>query len=51
MPQESYNLKRRAKEQLNGKWLQAALVCFIAWLLTRAFSSGSEIHTGLLHYV
>ncbi|KJR44600.1 hypothetical protein UF75_5029 [Desulfosporosinus sp. I2] len=26
MPQESYDLKRRAKEQLNEKWLQAGLV-------------------------
>ena len=45
MPQESYDLKRRAKEQLKGKWLQAAIVCLIAWLFTRAFSSGSEIQT------
>lgn len=47
MPQESYNLKRRAKEQLSGKWLQAAIVCLIAWLLTGAFTSGSrsEIQT------
>ncbi|MDR3540439.1 MAG: DUF975 family protein [Desulfosporosinus sp.] len=45
MPQESYDLKRRAKEQLNGKWVQSAIVCFIVWLLTRAFTSGSEYHT------
>lgn len=45
MPQESYDLKRRAKEQLRGKWLQAGIVCLIAWLLTRAFTSGGQIQT------
>ena len=44
MPQESYDLKRRAKEQLRGKWLQAGIVCFIAWLLTMAFKEDSPIH-------
>ena len=38
MPRESYDLKSRAKEQLNGKWLQAGIVCLIAWLLTMAFT-------------
>lgn len=45
MPQESYDLKRRAKEQLNGKWVQAGLVCFIAWLLTMAFNGGNAVHS------
>jgi len=44
MPQESYDLKRRAKEQLKGKWLQAGIVCFIAWLLTMAFTRESIVH-------
>lgn len=45
MPQESYDLKRRAKEQLNDKWLQAGIVCFIAWLLTIAFAGGNAVHS------
>ena len=45
MPQESYDLKRRAKEQLNGKWLQAGIVCLIAWLLTMAFTGGTAVHS------
>lgn len=45
MPQESYDLKRRAKEQLAGQWLQAGIVCFIAWLLTMAFSGGNPMYT------
>lgn len=45
MPQESYELKDRAKEQLSGNWLQAGVVCFIAWLLTIAFTGGNPIHT------
>lgn len=45
MPQECYDYKRRAKEQLNGKWLQAGIVCFIAWLLTLAFTGGNAIHS------
>lgn len=44
MPQESYDLKRRAKEQLKGKWLQAGIVCFIAWLLTMAFTRENPVH-------
>lgn len=38
---ESHELKKAALEQLRGKWLQAVLICFIAWLLTQAFSSGN----------
>lgn len=45
MSRDSYNLKRRAKEQLNGKWLQAGIVCFIAWLLTMAFTGGNAVHS------
>lgn len=45
MPQESYDFKRRAKEQLKGKWLQAGIVCFIAWLLTMAFTGGNAVHS------
>ena len=44
MPQESYDLKRRAKEQLKGKWLQAGIVCFISWLLTMAFTGQNPVH-------
>lgn len=44
MPQKSYDLKRRASEQLKGKWLQAGIVCFIAWLLTIAFTGGNAVH-------
>lgn len=45
MPQESYDLKRKAKEQLNGKWLQAGIVCLIAWLLTMAFTGGNAVNS------
>lgn len=45
MPQESYDLKRRASEQLKGQWLQAGIVCFIAWLLTLAFTGGNAVHS------
>ncbi|MBU3110222.1 DUF975 family protein [Clostridium lacusfryxellense] len=45
MPQKSWDLKRRAKEQLSGKWLQAGLVCFIAWVVTMAFTNGNAVHT------
>ncbi|EGW37774.1 DUF975 family protein [Desulfosporosinus sp. OT] len=45
MPQESYDLKRRAKEQLSGNWTQAVIVCFIAWLLTQAYANGNEIQS------
>lgn len=45
MPKESSDLKRRAKEQLNGKWLQAGIVCLIAWLLTMAFTGGNAAHS------
>lgn len=45
MPQKSYDLKRRAKEQLKGKWLQAGIVSFIAWLLTMAFTGGNAVHS------
>lgn len=38
---ESHELKRAALDQLKGKWLQAVLICFIAWLLTDAFTSGN----------
>ncbi|MDO0823429.1 DUF975 family protein [Desulfosporosinus nitroreducens] len=41
MPQESYDLKLRAREQLKGKWLQAGIVSFIVWLLTIAFTEGN----------
>jgi len=44
MPQESYDLKHKAKEQLSGKWLQAGIVCFIAWLLTMAFNGDNPVH-------
>lgn len=43
MPKGSYDLKRRAREQLSGKWLQAAIVCLIAWLLTMAFTGGNAV--------
>jgi len=45
MPQKSYDLKRRAREQLQGKWLQAGIVCFIAWLVTMSFSGGNVVHS------
>lgn len=45
MPEKSYDLKRRASEQLKGKWLQAGIVCFIGWLLTIAFTGGSAAHS------
>lgn len=38
---ESHELKKAALENLKGKWLQAVLICFIAWLLTNAFTSGN----------
>lgn len=38
---ESHELKKAALENLKGKWLQAVLICFIAWLLTNAFNSGN----------
>lgn len=38
---ESHELKKAALEKLKGKWLQAVLICFIAWLLTNAFTSGN----------
>ncbi|SHH99204.1 DUF975 family protein [Desulfosporosinus lacus] len=41
MPQESYDLKLRAREQLKDRWLQAGIVSFIAWLLTIAFTEGN----------
>ncbi|WP_298842486.1 DUF975 family protein [Clostridium sp.] len=45
MPQQSSDLKRRAKLQLQGKWLQAGIVCFIAWLVTMTFSDGNVVHS------
>mgnify|MGYP001607776446 CR=1 FL=1 len=45
MPQSSYDLKCRAREQLSGKWLQAGIVCFIAWLVTMTFTDGNVIHS------
>lgn len=45
MPQNSYNLKRRAKQQLQGNWLQAGIVCFIAWLVTMTFTGGNVVHS------
>ena len=45
MLQKSSDLKRRAKEQLQGKWLQAGLVCFIAWLVTITFTGGNAVHS------
>ncbi|MDQ7094345.1 DUF975 family protein [Desulfosporosinus sp. PR] len=44
MPQESYDLKRRAKEQLSGYWPQAIIVCFLTWLLTMAIKGEGPIH-------
>jgi len=41
MPQNSSDLKRRAKEQLKGKWLQAGLVCFIAFVIIVALKGGN----------
>ena len=41
MPQNSSDLKRRAKEQLQGKWLQAGLVCFIAFVIIIALKGGN----------
>ncbi|MGH4049779.1 MAG: DUF975 family protein [Clostridium sp.] len=41
MPQNSSDLKRRAKQQLQGKWLQAGLVCFIAFVITIALKGGN----------
>ena len=45
MPQRSCDLKSRAKEQLRGKWLQAGIVCFIAWVVTMSFTDGSAVHS------
>jgi len=45
MSQKSSDLKRRAKEQLRGKWLQAGIVCFIAWLVTMTFTGGDAVHS------
>lgn len=45
MPQKSCDLKRRAKEQLRGKWLQAGIVCFIAWVVTMSFTGGNAVHS------
>lgn len=45
MPQQKSDLKRRAKEQLNGKWLQAGIVCFIACLVTMTFSDENVVHS------
>ncbi|MBU3159991.1 DUF975 family protein [Clostridium frigoris] len=45
MPQQSTDLKCRAREQLNGKWLQAGIVCFIAWLVTMSFSGGNAVQS------
>ncbi|MDP4160470.1 MAG: DUF975 family protein [Bacillota bacterium] len=45
MPQKSYYLKRRAKEQLSGNWIQAGIVCIITWFLTIALIDGNPIHT------
>lgn len=45
MSQSSGDLKRRAKEQLQGKWLQAGIVCFIAWLVTMTFTGGNAVHS------
>lgn len=45
MTHQSNELKRRAKEQLNGKWLQAGIVCFISWLVTTTFSDGNVMHS------
>lgn len=44
MPQGSYDLKLKAKEALKGYWLQAVIVCFIAWLLTSAYRENSPIY-------
>jgi uncharacterized membrane protein len=45
MLQKSYDLKRKAKEQLSGNWIQAGIVCIINWFLTIALIDGSPIHT------
>jgi len=45
MSLKSYDLKRRAKEQLSGKWLQAGLVCFIAWVVTMSFNGGNAVNS------
>ena len=45
MLQNSYDLKRRAREQLHGKWLQAGIVCFIAWLITMSFTGGDAVNS------
>ncbi|MCB2294305.1 DUF975 family protein [Clostridium algoriphilum] len=45
MLQNSYDLKRKAREQLHGKWLQAGIVCFIAWVVTMTFTGGDAVHS------
>jgi uncharacterized membrane protein len=45
MPQKSYDSKRRAKEQLHGKWMQAALVCFIASLIAMTSTGMNTVHS------
>jgi uncharacterized membrane protein len=45
MPQKSSDLKRKAKEQLSGKWLQAGIVCFIAMVVTMSFTGGNAVHS------
>ncbi|WP_407308924.1 DUF975 family protein [Desulfosporosinus sp. SB140] len=44
MPQESYDLKCKAKEQLKGYWLQAIIVCFLTWLLTIAIKEDGPVY-------
>ncbi|AFM40510.1 putative integral membrane protein [Desulfosporosinus acidiphilus SJ4] len=44
MPQESKDLKCKAKEQLKGYWLQAIIVCFFTWLLTIAFRENGPVY-------
>jgi uncharacterized membrane protein len=44
MPQESYDLKCKAKEQLRGYWLQAIIICFLTWLLTTAIKQEGPVH-------
>jgi uncharacterized membrane protein len=38
---DSVELKIRAKENLDGKWLVAIAVCVVAWLLVEAFTSNN----------
>lgn len=43
MPRESSDLKLKARENIKGYWLQAVIVCFIAWLLTSVFRENGPV--------